>query len=203
MASYYRETETKTKVDENGNEVTSKVEKKTKFEVSTEPDYIKLYTKMWCEFNQIPNVYRQLFLELVSRMSYCDSHDKNMGQLVNTGKPWSEAIMANLHWKEAMYNRGLKELCKCNAIKRVGRGVYQINPNYAGKGEWKYNPKLERGGIEDLVATFNFKTKEVETNIVWADDGDNNCLNDFMRQCLNVKVDNETVLKETKKKNAC
>ena len=120
-----------------------------------EPDYIKLYTKMWCEFNEIPLAYRSLFLELVTRMSYCNSTSPNMGQTVYTGKPISEEIMSNLNWKKAMYQRGLKELVKCNAIKQINRGLYQINPNYAGKGSWNYNSKLRRGGISDLVAAFD------------------------------------------------
>lgn len=201
MGSYYRETETHTRIDENGNELTSKVEKKTRFEVSSEPDYIKLYTKMWCEFNEIPLAYRPLFLELVTKMTYCNSTDPNMGQIVYTGKPISDEIMGNLNWKRAMYQRGLKELAKCNAIKQINRGVYQINPNYAGKGEWKYNPKLNRGGVEDLVAKFNFSTREVETNILWADDGEDNTLNNIMRFGLDVTEEQKAVLKETKVAN--
>lgn len=146
-------------------------EQTTNIQRSAEPDYIKLYTRMWCEFNGIPAPYRELFLQLAIRMSYCNAADIQNSQLVNTGGPWGESIRKALDWKPAMYQRGLRALCDCGAIRKCGRGVYQINPSYASRGEWKYNPRLARGGVEDLVATFKFKSGEVDTRIVWADDG--------------------------------
>lgn len=167
---------------------------------NNEPDYIKLYTKMWCEFNQIPDTYRNLFMELVARMSYCNSADLPHSQLVNTGKPWSDSIMQALGWKKAMYQRGLKELCVCGAIKQISRGVYQVNPSYAAKGEWKYNPRLERGGVEDLVATFNFKDGTVDTKITWAgrNDGSAEPAEQEMLNNLGVKKNHDLILKESK-----
>lgn len=168
---------------------------------NNEPDYIKLYTKMWCEFNRIPDTYRNLFWELVTRMSYCDSSDLPHSQLVNTGAPWSESIMKNLGWKsKAMYQRGLQALCACDAIRKVGRGVYQINPNYAAKGEWRYNPRLQRGGVEDLVATFSFKDGKVDTKIVWAaeNDGTADSLDQQMLNNMGVRPGHTMTLKETK-----
>lgn len=193
-----RETNIRETVDSEGNIIES-----TKSEVtrnvakSDEPDYIKLYTKMWCEFNNIPSTYRELFLQLVTRMSYCNAQDLANSQIVYTGKPVSDVIMASLNWKKAMYQRGLKALTDCGAIKKINRGVYQINPSYAGKGEWRYNPKYDRGGVEDLIATFNFKQGTVNTKIIWADDGSDNEMNTIMRDGMNVDPENQTVLKTT------
>lgn len=179
---------------------TTTTENTVNIQRNNEPDYIKLYTRMWCEFNQIPETYRNLFMELVARMSYCDSADLPHSQLVNTGKPWSDAIMQALGWKKAMYQRGLKELCTCGAIKKISRGVYQINPNYAAKGEWKYNPRLQRGGVEDLVATFNFKNGTVNTKIIWAaeNDGSADEIDQQMLDGLGVPENHTMVIKETK-----
>lgn len=166
-----------------GEEHTTTVEKTTMIGRSTEPDYIKLYTAMWCEFNQIPQAHRSLFLELVTRMSYCNKTDLGKSQIVCTGGPFADSICAVLGWKNKVsLKKGLKALSDCGAIKRIGRGFYQINPSYAGKGEWKYNPRLDRGGIEDLVATFDFRKGTVETNVVWADDGTNCDINRMMRE---------------------
>ena len=189
--------ETYTKEDADGNITTSTTEKTLSIERNSEPDFIKLYTKMWCDFNQIPDVYRNLFLELVCRMSYCNSSDLKNSQLVNTGRPWADSIMAALGWKEAMYFRGLKVLAECGAIKKLARGVYQINPTYAGRGEWKYNPRLDRGGVEDLVTTFRFKDGSVKTDIIWADDGTENPLNEIYRQGIGVRPEQETIIKST------
>ena len=193
----YKKEVIETHEDADGNITQSSVITTTNIQKNNEPDYIKLYTNMWCEFNDIPMPYRELFLQLVVRMTYCNSNNLNGSQLVNTGKPWSDDIMAVLKWKKAMYQRGLKVLCECNAIRKVGRGVYQINPEYAGKGEWKYNPRLERGGVEDLVAKFNFKDKSVDTKIVWADDGEDTPMNEAYRQGMGVSAKQETILKST------
>lgn len=188
------ESVTTTELDtETGTEHTTTTEKTTKIERSTEPDYVKLYTQMWCEFNQIPQGHRPLFLELVTRMTYCDKSDLAKSQLVATGGPFADAICKDLGWtsKEAL-KKGLRALCACGAIRRVGRGFYQINPAYAGKGEWKYNPRLSRGGIEDLVATFDFKAGTVETTIVWADDGTDCDMNATMREGMGYKPSRKT-----------
>lgn len=190
--------EKETYVDEDGKVKSTTKEMTVKKERSEEPDYIKLYTRMWCEFNEIPLSYRTLFLSLVSRMSYCNRNDLENSQLVNTGKPWSKSIMEECGWKSSdSLMKGLKTLCDCNAIRKVGRGVYQINPSYAGRGTWKYNPRLNGGGIEDLVATFNFKDKTVDTHIVWADDGQDSEYNDYWRNGLGVNREDETVFTRT------
>jgi hypothetical protein len=195
-----RETQVTTTTDLDGVETTTKVEKATSITRNDEPDYIKVYTNMWAEFNGIPQPYRGLFLQLAIRMTYCNSSDLKNAQLVTTGKPFSESIMESLNWKEDMLKKGLRELVKTGAIKRVGRGVYQINPTYAAKGEWKYNPKLSRGGVEELVAIFKLEkdgTKTVKTNIIWADDGKISEFNDMYREGMEVKAFDETVLSRT------
>lgn len=202
MAKISTEKEVTTTIDADGNETSTTIEKTHKIEVSTEPDYIKLYTAMWCEFNQIPSAYRQLFLELVGRMSYCNKCDLTKSQIVFLGEPISSDICKSLHWtsKDSLM-KGLRALIKCGAIKKIARAVYQINPSYAGRGEWKYNPRLNRGGIEDLVATFNFRDKTVTTNIVWADDGECSAFNSMYREGLGVSAKDHAVLVETEISN--
>jgi len=195
--NYMHKTEIHSIEDAEGNVQTTTKETLTKFQRSEEPDYIKLYTEIWTRFNGIPPAYRGLFLELATRMSYANSSSPNEAQVVYVFKQVRENIMAKLGWKLAMLKKGLTELVKCNAIKRLSNGIYQINPTYAGKGEWKYNPKLQQGGIEDIIATFSFKNKTVDTQIVWADDGTKSELNDLYRQGLNVCPDQEAVLKTT------
>lgn len=195
MANISTEKQITITIDSDGNETSTTIEKTRKIELSTEPDYIKLYTAMWCEFNQIPMAYRPLFLELVTRMTYCDKSDLNRSQVVGTGGPIGKAICKALNWTSRdSLKKGLKALVDCNAIKRIDRGWYQINPQYAGRGEWKYNPRLDRGGIEDLIATFNFRDKTVKTEIVWADDGTENDFNKTMRNGLECKSSDQTVI---------
>lgn len=184
-AKIISEKEVRTTIDAEGLEETTTVEKTRTVERSSEPDYIKLYTRMWCEFNQIPPRHRPLFLQLVTRMSYCNTSSLGTSQIVYTSGPNGIAIREALGWKQKdSLMKGLKALKDCGAIRMVSRGVYQINPSYAGRGEWKYNPKFDRGGVEDLVATFDFASGEVETKIIWTDDGKPSPLNDIYREML-------------------
>ena len=203
MSGIYRILETVKTIDEHGNEtvyqIVNQKEMTSSITKNDEPDYIKIYTKIWAEFNNIPLAYRELFLRLATRMTYCNGNDLGDAQLVQTGKYFSDEDKKKLGWKDAMYNRALGELVKTGAIRRVAKGLYQINPSYAGKGEWKYNPKLECGGVEDLVASFNFKDGTVETVITWADNGTDDEMNYIYRDGMNVKAKDETVLKTTKK----
>lgn len=174
MAKIQETVEIHEKVNEN-NEVINKTVNRTtrKIDALGEPDYIKLYTRVWCEFNSIPVPYRNLFLQLAIRMSYADANNLSESQVVHTSKPTSDSICKVLGWKDNMYQKGLKVLCDCGAIRRVNRGAYQINPSYAGRGAWRYNPRLEQGGVEDLVATFNFKKGTVEASFTWGDESGN------------------------------
>lgn len=152
--------------DANG-KVTKQSTKETAIVHSGEPDYIKIYTAMWLQFKQVSPSLTPLFLELVARMSYADAKHPETSQTVYTGTPVSDQIMNALGWKKRMYQRGLAQLADAGAIKRVARGVYQINPNYAGKGSWRYSEKYQRGGVADLVATFNFSDGTNTTHITW------------------------------------
>lgn len=169
-------TQTTTRTTEqDGMESTVIVETTKKLEKATEPDYIKLYTRMWCEFNGIPECHRALFLELATRMSYCNKSDLGTSQIVYTGEPNATAICQAIGWKQKdSLMKGLKALVNCGAIRKVNRAVYQINPSYAGRGEWKYNPKLDRGGVEDFIARFDLRKGTVETQIVWSTTEDEN-----------------------------
>jgi len=155
---------------------------------------------MWAEFNGIPYAYRGLFLQLCTRMSYCNATDIKDSQIISTTKLFAERDIKALGCGIDMYRKGLKKLCECGAIKKLERGTYQINPQYAGKGTWKYNPKLKNGGIENLVAQFNFRDNEVETEFLWADDGEKNEYNDRYRAALGTKSGENATLTQTKKK---
>ena len=50
--------------------------------------------------------------------------------------------------------KGLKALVNCGALRKIGRGIYQVNPRYAARGTWHYNSRKKQGGIENLLAAF-------------------------------------------------
>lgn len=201
MATLEKIIDTQTQIDADGNETSTIIEKSVTREKFTEPDYIKIYTNMWCEFNEIPLAYRQLFLSLAVRMTYCNTKDLKNSQIVSTSVPYRDAIMSECGWtSRESYQKGLKVLCDCKAIKRITRGVYQINPSYAGRGKWLYDSRQHQGGIKDLRTEFQFADKKVNTQIIWADDGTDNEFNNSYRNGLEVKEKEHTVLYEVNKK---
>lgn len=166
MAIYNKETETKT--DSQGNITIKTTEKEIYSE--TEPDYIKIYTAMFFEFKQFPQQYRELFLQLAMRMSYSNSMKPDKSQIVYVTGPNRDEIMEVCGWKNVCsLSRGLKVLCDCGAIRKINRTVYQINPEFAGRGHWRYNAKLEQGGIKDITAYFKFASNSVDTQIDFID----------------------------------
>lgn len=199
MSNIITKQEVTTNIDADGNESTTIKETTTNFKRNEEPDYIKIYTKMWLDFNQIPLKWHELFMQLALRMSYTNSSNEQSlkeSQTVVVYGPISESITKACGWKDkSTLRKGLKALCDCGAIRNVGRAMYQINPNYASRGSWKYNPKLNQGGVEDLIATFSFADKSVKTKIIWADDGSDTDDNIFMREGLGVSKADETILK--------
>lgn len=209
MATIYQRIETESITDENGNTKKHVKEMSNKIEKITEPDYIKIYTKMWCEFNNIPTKWQPLFLQLVTRMTYCNITNETGGQLVSTSKPYGDDIARSLGWKvesnktNISLMKGLKALCECGAIRKINRGVYQINPEYAAKGEWKYNPRADRGGVEELIASFKMSKEEMksEIKIIWADDGEESEINKMYREGMQVKPSENTILKQMQIKN--
>ena len=140
--------EIKTFEDSEGNITTSTLERTSKVKKSEEPDYIKLYTQTWCEFNQIPLRLRDLFLELAIRMSYADSTSPEESQVVYTGKPVSTAIMRALDLKTSTYNQYLRELAACKAIRRVSRGVTKSTPITLAEGFGSITQPLEVVGLK-------------------------------------------------------
>lgn len=99
----------------------------------------------------LPAAYRFLFFILAARMGYCDSDDLAHSQLVHTGKPYRDEIMEIMGWTNRdSLQKGLRALCECNAIRYVSRGCYQINPRFASKGQWLYNPRIPQSNVEGL-----------------------------------------------------
>ncbi|HAX60232.1 MAG TPA: hypothetical protein DCY19_10010 [Eubacterium sp.] len=136
-----------------------------------QPDFIILYTRMWCECNDIPHRYRELFLQLASHMDYINNTDIDRSQLVNISGPHKLDILEALNWKEQALRKGLKALCDCNAIvKRVdfGKDWYQVNPSYAARGAWAAKNGYS---IKDFQIHFNARKMTLQTSITVEDDG--------------------------------
>lgn len=199
----YSNKEVRTTEDAEGNVTITTTEKTTSVRASNEPDFIKIYTHMWCEANGIPDKWRGLFLEVASRMTYCNANDLQHAQLFVTSKLIQQDICAALGWAAkdgGTYKKGLAALCKCGALRHICRSTYQVNPEYAGRGEWRYNPHYKRGGVEELVTTFKMNAQGVhaDTQIVWAGDhSDEDPMGKMYAAGMGLKPKESGIIKET------
>jgi hypothetical protein len=120
----------------------------------------------------IPDAYKTLFLALAQNMSACDSADLEHSQMVFTGGPFSDHYMRLCGWKSKdALKKGLRVLCNCNAIRRVSRGVYQVNPTFAAKGCWLDGKGNETAfsGIKRFVTEYDWVNGTVKTIITHND----------------------------------
>lgn len=173
MGKIFSETEVTKTTDGNGQVKEHRISKHERFIENGEPAYIKLYTNMWMSFYDVPSAYKELFLEMASRMSPCDSVDLAHSQLVNTGKPYDDIYMNACGWKSKdSLKKGLNALCFCGAIKRVARGVYQINPSYAAKGKWLdgKDGNTAYSGVKEFVARVDFISGIIKTDLTYVED---------------------------------
>ena len=63
-------------------------------------------------------------------------------------------------------------MCNCNAIRRINRGVYQINPSFAAKGKWLdgKDGNTSYSGVKRFVAKFDFTDGSVTTDVTYSED---------------------------------
>lgn len=90
--------ETERTINENGTLIEERQKQKT-IKKDQEPDYIKIYTRMWFDFKQFPTKYRELFLQLAIRMSYCNAIKPNQSQVVAVIGVIKDEIMEACGWK--------------------------------------------------------------------------------------------------------
>lgn len=78
--------------------------------------------------SEIPDQYKLLLSELVKLLNKFNL--KAVDYTVPTCTPFSNSIKNILGLTDTRYREGLKELCKCNAITKVGACAYRINTEF-------------------------------------------------------------------------
>ena len=160
MATYHESVIKVEHEDEEGNVTVDTAVVTRAIRTNEEPDYVKLYIDGWRESNEIPARYRQLFLSLAMRMTYAGlakgGEPDRGGQVVYMLGTDRKELLEECGWSgDDALRKGLKALVDCGAIRRIGRGLYQVNPKYAARGTWHYNSRKKRGGVENLLAAFD------------------------------------------------
>lgn len=102
-----------------------------------EPPYFKVYMESLKVLRGIPLYCWPVLIWLLGRIPYA-----NEDQCFEFGGPMRQRVADDLGVKIGKVNHAVSDLVKCGAILRAGRGLYQFNPRFFVRGEWKDIQKL-------------------------------------------------------------
>lgn len=120
-------------------------ERTTLRKTESEPDYVKLYVRAWCDFKDIKGVNTSFLAHLLPYMTYAAK-----GQRIYLAPPLKREIASELGWSDKTalnrFNQELRKLVKCGVLTHIGESSYAVNPELVGKGSW--------ADVKRLRATF-------------------------------------------------
>ena len=123
-------------VDSQTGEITEQYES-TVFTPEREPNYVKLYLDHLVTIANLQGWTSKILYELIGSTSYA-----NEGQLVVVNSGLKKIIAEKLNMKTQSVTNAINSLKKENILIQRERGVFVLNPQFFGKGEWKDIAKL-------------------------------------------------------------
>lgn len=123
-------------VDNQTGEITEQYESTT-FTQEREPNYVKLYLDHLVTIANLQGWTSKILYELIGSTSYA-----NEGQLVVVNSGLKKIIAEKLNMKTQSVTNAINSLKKENILIQRERGVFVLNPQFFGKGEWKDIAKL-------------------------------------------------------------
>lgn len=154
-------TKTETKTEEKVNPTTGELEAyhseltTTHSERTSEPNFIKLYLDHLAVFNGVPLNVNPILAEILRRTTYAD--DVSGGHQVVINRAIKKQIAQSLKCSESKINNAITVFVNKDYLRRLDRGLYEINPNYFGKGDW--------GNIRKLRANYDYVEHTVVTEV--------------------------------------
>lgn len=139
--------------------------RKGSYRYETEPAYIKLYLE---DLLKITNCMRSNLKVIYYLMTYCTFASDKYPMCVQLSTGAKKMMMTEIGYKTLQsIDNSLMALRKAGLIKRVAEGVYQLNPRYFGRGDWRDIAKLRmtvdydnNGKIINTLVTYNGGKKE-------------------------------------------
>lgn len=126
-------------------------------EVNIEPNYVKVYVDTVIALLGKSKTSKEadVLLILAQNMTYMNEASPNK---VNFDKFLKDHIIEKLGIKEGTLKNMMTDFVKRDIIRRVGKGVYQLNPFMFAKGNWSAIRKIQMEWSDE-----GFKTKiEIE-----------------------------------------
>lgn len=97
-----------------------------------EPPYVKVYLDSLASLRPLPPYCWPVLLWLLQKAPYAIP-----SPYFEIGRPTRASIAEETGVKISSINHAVADLVKHGAILRVRRGLYQLNPQFFGRGEWK------------------------------------------------------------------
>lgn len=121
------QSEVHTTLDSNG-DLTEKVTNKT-YQLPSEPAYVKNYVTDLTAILGLPNGAKDLLQILLQHIDF------NNCLIVNSRR--KKEIADTVGISVQSFDNYMVKIVKADVARRIGRGEYEFNPNYFGKGDWK------------------------------------------------------------------
>lgn len=102
-----------------------------------EPPYVKVYLSSLVSLRTLPLYCWPVLLWLLQKAPYAAQDP-----YFEIGKPTRAYIAEETGVKVSSVNHAVADLVKQGVILRMRRGLYQLNPQIFGRGEWKEIAKL-------------------------------------------------------------
>lgn len=102
-----------------------------------EPPYVKVYLGSLDSLRTLPLYCWPVLLWLLQKAPYATQNP-----YFEIGSPTRAYIAEETGVKISSVNHAVADLVKYGAILRVRRGLYQLNPQFFGRGEWKEIARL-------------------------------------------------------------
>jgi hypothetical protein len=99
----------------------------------------------------------KIMYELIKSVSYA-----NKGQFIIINAGYKRIIASSLGIKLQSVTNAINQLVKKGILIKIESAVFQLNPQYFGKGEWKDISKI-RYEVELNAKGKSIKLKEIET----------------------------------------
>lgn len=126
--------------------------RKTTFEFTKEPAYVKLYFDclgVYIKNDGLTSSLNDMLVEVLKRSTYAEE-----GQMVYLNTFTKEQVCKATGKSMERMKQAIRIWVNNKILVRVARGVYQVNPYIFGKGEWR--------NIANLRATFDFTGGKIE-----------------------------------------
>lgn len=109
------------------------VSKKT----NNEPEFVKLYVEQWLTtMRGKPSIMTEVLVALINIGLTFAGNRTSGGMIVHASRFEKQAVADKLGCSLSNVSNTITKLVAVGALKRVERGVYQVNPNLMGKGNW-------------------------------------------------------------------